>query len=308
MYFKISVVVPVCNVEIYLSKCIDSIINQDYKNLEIIIVDDGSTDSSGEICQKYADADNRVRIIHQDNQGLSMARNNGIDIATGEYIGFIDSDDWIRPDMYSTLYNNAVKYDADISIINFNYVLPSGEYVPFAKENTGIKVFDGIYKVAHNIRTTNNFVWNKLYKKNLFNNIRFPKGKIFEDIFTMYKLIDTANKIVVSSDCKYYYVRHDNSITLSQFNMGHLDNIEAYIERYRYISEKYPKLESVCRKQIFKSAIWIIWRALHSTDQELRCDAYQQVRQMISPYDYKSCGLTAEEQKYIERILQDDIQ
>lgn len=304
---KVSIIVPVYNVEKYVAKCLDSIVRQDMRDIEIIIVDDGSTDGSGTICNKYAQEDSRIRVIHQENQGLSMARNNGIDIARGEYIGFVDSDDWIASDMYSTLYEDAVREDSDISMTNFYYTKASGECVPFSSEKTGTKVFEGIYKIAHNIRTTNNFAWNKLYRRYLFDEISFPKGKTFEDIFTIYKLVDKANKMVVSVQCKYYYFRRDDSITLTAFNMSHLDNTAAYIERHRYISDKYPKLESICRKQIFTSAIWVIWKVLHSTDDEVRREVFPRVRLMISPYNYKTCGLTAEKQKYIERFLQDKI-
>ena len=127
---KISIIVPVYNVENYVSKCLDSIINQSYKNLEIIIINDGSTDKSGEICEYYSAKDDRMVLIHQKNQGVSMARNNALDIAAGDYIGFIDSDDWIAPDMYSTLYKNAIEYDADISMCNLCYAHPKqdGEF------------------------------------------------------------------------------------------------------------------------------------------------------------------------------------
>ncbi len=300
---KISIIVPVYNVEQYVAKCIESIVNQDYRNLEIIIIDDGSTDRSREICEYYALTDTRIRLVRQVNQGLAMARNNGIDISTGEYIGFVDSDDWIKPDMYSTLYNNAVEHNADISIVNFYYVMASGEYIPFSNENTGTKVFGGVYKIAHNIRTTNNFAWNKLYRKSLFDTIRFPKGKIFEDIFTMYKLIDASNKIVLSSECKYYYARRDNSITLSSFNMSHLDNIEAYIERYRYISSKYSKLESICRRQIFTSVIWVLNKVYITGNAELYNQVLTHIKDMIQGFDYSNCGLSLEHKEALEAYL-----
>ncbi len=304
---KISVIVPVYNVEQYVTRCLDSIIQQDMREIEIIVVDDGSTDGSGAICDQYAKVDRRVLVIHQDNQGLSMARNRGIDIARGEYIGFVDSDDWIASDMYSILYENAVREDADLSMINFYYILPVGEYVPFSKEGTGTKVLEGVYKVAHNIRTDNNFAWNKLYRRYLFDDIRFPKGKIFEDIFTSYRLVDKANRIVVSAECKYYYYQREGSISSNAFQVSHLDNIEAHIERHRYISEKYPKLESACRKHIFTSAIWLCGKIFRSAEGEERQEAFQRVRQMIRQYEYRTCGLTAEKQRYIERFMQEEI-
>ena len=198
---KISVIVPVYNVENYISKCIESIINQTYANLEIIIVDDGSTDKSGDICNYYAKKDERIIHIHQENQGMSIARNNALDIAKGEYIGFVDSDDWIEPNMYYTLYDNAIAYDADISMCNFYYVYNSGQKSPYSNENDDIKVLDGIYKIAHNIRLSNNCIWNRLYKRHLFDDIRFPEWKTFEDVFIMHRVIDNANKLVLSSKC-----------------------------------------------------------------------------------------------------------
>lgn len=291
---KISIIIPVYNVEHYVAKCLDSVIRQDYSDLEIVIVDDGSTDSSGEICERYAKLDSRITLIHQENQGLSMARNNGLDISRGEYIGFIDSDDWIAPDMYSILYRNAVAYDADISMINFYYVTADGEYVPFSNENMVTKSLQGIYKMAHNIRTANNFAWNKLYKHYLFNEIRFPEGKTFEDIFTMYKLVDAAKNLVISSECKYYYFRRSDSITLAPFNYSHMDNIDAYIERYRYISNKYPKLESACRKQIFTSVLWVLGKVRRLNNWELQQTVQEQIRDMVVEYNYKNCGLNEE--------------
>lgn len=166
---KISIIVPVYNVENYVSKCIESIINQTYKDVEIIIVNDGSTDKSGDICDYYSKKDARIILIHQENQGLSMARNNALDIASGDYIGFVDSDDWIAPDMYGTLYNNAIEHDADISMCNFYYVSETGECSPYSNENQPIKVLEGIHKIAHNIRLNNDYVWNRLYRRHLFN-------------------------------------------------------------------------------------------------------------------------------------------
>ena len=302
---KISIIVPVYNVESYASKCIESIIKQTYENLEILIVNDGSTDTSGDICEYYAQKDNRIIIIHQKNQGLSMARNNALEIAGGDYIGFVDSDDWIATDMYSVLYKNAVEYDADISVCNYYYVSASGELSPHSNEHRGIKVFEGIYKLMHNIRLFNSCVWNKLYKRHLFDDIRFPKGKTYEDIFITHKLIDNANKVVMSSECKYYYLQRESGITLSTFNPNQMDNLEAYIERHKYISAKYPALEKTYRKHIFLSLLWGMRRAYISNRIEKYKEILIKYIEIVKCYDFSGCGLSAEEANLIKLLFAD---
>lgn len=302
---KISVIVPVYNVEDYLSKCLDSIINQSYDNLEIIIVNDGSTDKSGDICEHYASQDDRIILVHQENQGLSMARNNALDIARGEYIGFVDSDDWIAPDMFYTLYSNAIKYDADISMCNFYYVYQNGEKSPYSNESADIKVLEGVYKIAHNIRLSNNCVWNRLYKRYLFDDIRFPKGKAFEDIFVMHKLVDTANKLVLSAECKYYYLRRESGITLNTFNLSQMGNLEAYIERHNYISAKYPNLEKTSRKFIFSSLLWLMRKAYKNNRIEIYKEALVKYIDTAKCYDFSDCGLSIEETNLMKLLFAD---
>jgi len=303
---KISVIVPVYNVEKYVSKCIESIINQTYRNLEIIIVNDGSTDKSGDICDYYAKKDDRIVLIHQENQGLSMARNNAIDIASGDYVGFVDSDDWIASDMYHTLYGNATEYGADISMCNFYNVREDGVKSPYSVESEGIKVLEGVYKVAHNIRLSFNCVWNRLYRRYLFEDIRFPKGKTFEDIFVMHRLVDMANRVVLSSECKYYYLLRQAGITLSPFNLKQTDDIEAFIERHDYVSSRYPNLEKVSRRLIFYSLLWNMRNAHRDNKIETHKEALYKIINTVRRYDFRDCGLSAE-QKMLLELLFDDI-
>jgi len=302
---KISVIVPVYNVENYVTKCIESIINQTYNNLEIIIINDGSTDKSGDICEYYANKDDRIILMQQENQGLSMARNNALNIASGDYIGFVDSDDWIKEDMFYTLYSNAIAYDADISMCNFYYVNSAGENTPYSNENEGIKILEGNIKIAHNIRLSNNVVWNRLYKRYLFDNIRFPKGKAFEDIFVMYKLVDNANKIVLISDCKYYYLRRETGITLSPFNISQIDIVEAYIERHDYISNKYPNLEKTSRKFIFTNFLWIMRKAYRDNRIEINKEALCKLIDKIRCYDFLDCRLSTDEINLLRLLFTD---
>ena len=233
----ISVIVPIYNVEKYLNKCIESIINQSYSNLEIILVDDGSEDSSGIMCDSYILKDKRIKVIHKENGGLSDARNVGLDKAKGEYIVFIDSDDWIDEKMIEILYNIIKKNNSDISICD--YFLAYNEEIQTQKEDieiinlSNIEALKTIYDKDLGVCMI--VAWNKLYKRNLFkDDIRYPYGKIHEDEFTTYKLLYKAEKISYTNQKMYYYRQRENSIT-SSFNKKRLDCLEAFDERVKYM-------------------------------------------------------------------------
>lgn len=198
----ISIIVPVYNVEPYLCQSIESILSQTYKNLEIILIDDGSFDRCGEICDIYAGKDNRIRVIHTTNKGLSAARNLGIREAKGEFIGFVDSDDWIESDMYEDLLNYIEDYSADISACGFWYEFGDYQTIYHLSENK----YDGITSLYALIEgRINNSVWNKLFKKDIFKNVLFPEGKCFEDIAIMHLAFNHAKRVVCNSASKYHY-------------------------------------------------------------------------------------------------------
>ena len=168
----ISVIIPVYKVEEYLPKCLDSVINQTYKNIEIILVNDGSPDKSGVICDMYAGMDNRITVIHKQNEGVAKARNDALDIAKGDYIGFVDSDDWIEPDMFEFLMNNLIKYDADISMCG-ETVYENGKIIS-SKSNGSVSILDqdGAKKLTVKGGSMG-LIWNKIYKKSILENVRF---------------------------------------------------------------------------------------------------------------------------------------
>lgn len=206
----ISVYVPIYKVERYLEKCIDSIINQTYKNLEIILVDDGSPDNCGAICDRYAAADARIKVIHKENGGISDARNAGIAAALGEYIATIDSDDYIAPDFIEKLYSMISQTGADIAVCSFDVV---GESDTPKFSDSGYTVIchdDALAGLFARIFPVN--VWNKLCKRSLFDGIKYPKGMLYEDLATTYKLIDKAAKVAVTDSKKYAYVQRSSSI------------------------------------------------------------------------------------------------
>lgn len=230
---KVSIIIPIYKVEKYLPRCVNSVLNQEYNNLEIILVDDGSPDRCGEICDNYAYIDSRIKIIHKKNGGLSDARNAGLEIATGEYISFLDSDDWIHEKYIQTLYYLLKKYNSDISVCNFMRTDDENVKLDFIKENiyeyTSIEALEqlcGKFYVQLVIS------WGKLYKKSLFKTIRFPYGKIHEDEFTTYKLLYSAKKIVLTEQPLLYYWQREDSIMGEGFKLKNkLNVIEAYTER-----------------------------------------------------------------------------
>lgn len=253
----ISIIIPVYKVEKYLEKCIQSVINQTYKNLQIILVDDGSPDNCGKICDEYAQKDHRIEVIHKSNGGLSDARNKGLEIAKGEYIGFVDSDDYIESDMYEVLYNLLKQYNADVSICNF-YTVSQGK-IAIKNVDNGIKEYNRS-EILKEVLLDNNiqsYAWNKLYKKELFDEIKYPVGKKYEDIGTTFYLLEKCNKVVVIGKPEYYYINRQDSIVNNVTETTITDYIELIMQRYDYIEENVKELSSYNKdylKRILKTA------------------------------------------------------
>ena len=237
----LSIIVPVYNVEKYIERCIKSILNQSFTNFELILVDDGSPDNCGKICDEYKKKDSRIKVIHKKNGGLSDARNVGIERAKGEYIAFVDSDDFINKYMYEILYKNAKKWDADISICNFKMVCENDridEDISVICEDA--KVYgrnEALNKLYSNENLQFIVAWNKIYKKELFLNIRYDYGKCHEDEFIIHKLIYNANKIAYCPSEMYYYLQRNNSIMNLEFSIHRLDIIEALDKRMEFFRE-----------------------------------------------------------------------
>lgn len=219
----ITVIVPVYNVESYLNHCMETIINQTYKNLEIILIDDGSTDLSGSICDTIASLDERIVVLHKKNGGLSDARNVALDLAKGEYITFVDSDDYLPLDSIEYLYNLIKKYNADISVgsmfltpeLNLNITIEETKVNQFDhKSSVREMLYGSLYTASAS---------GKLYNASLFEGIRYPVGKVNEDLFTTYRLLDRAKLTVSSDKLVYYYYHRPGSIMNSVFSERRLD-------------------------------------------------------------------------------------
>jgi glycosyltransferase involved in cell wall biosynthesis len=239
MIEKISVIVPIFKVERYLAKCIESLLNQTYNNLEIILVNDGSPDRCGEICDHFAARDNRIKVIHKQNGGLSDARNIGVKNAKGEYISFIDSDDYIHPEYYEFLVYLLKKYDADISQCDYDLVYEDSLILrDHRKDDYKEMVYEGSLDILNNLYNDNYgktvMVWNKLYRRELFKGVTFPVGKIHEDELTTYKILFGANRLVISDRIMYYYLQRTTSIMGKGFNVDSLTLIEAYFNQIQF--------------------------------------------------------------------------
>lgn len=233
---KISIIVAVYNVEEYLKKSVRSLINQSYINLEIILVNDGSTDNSGKICDALSKEDSRIRVFHKDNGGLSHARNFGLKNATGEYIAFMDSDDFVHPKMYEKLYHVLNDYNAQISVCDYIKCNKDDDYAE-CNLDAQVVVLDK-YEAQNTYFDDRRIMFtiapNKLFKREVVDGIFFPVGKLHEDEFTVFKYLYTADTIVYIKEPFYNYVDREGSITSSKFDEKRLAILESYIEKMEF--------------------------------------------------------------------------
>ncbi len=274
----ISIIVPVYNVEAYLKRCIESILNQTYKDIEIILVDDGSTDNSSKICDEYKNKDKRIKVIHKVNGGLSSARNRGLDIAKGKYIGFVDSDDYISPKMYEILYKELINNNADISACD-DVVFQKKEAVFNIVDDYKIEIYNKYDAMKELISLTNHVdstAWNKLYKKSLFNKVRYPNGFIYEDIGTTFKLINKIKKIVYVDLKLYAYNFRVSSITnTNNINKKTIyDKFEMVELRGKFIASKYPNLENDVKNNYVKHFIYTLLNTSKMKDKSFLKEDY----------------------------------
>lgn len=244
----ISVIVPVYKVEQYLPRCVDSLLRQTYENLEIILVDDGSPDRCGEICEEYARRDSRIRVIHKENGGLSSARNAGIDVARGEYLGFVDSDDWIEPETYALMA--AMAMEENVSLVcagRFNVTEDGAKTVglcpPRRETISGEELVSRIFRWDH----VDSAAWDKLYHSSLFRGIRYPLGKICEDVPTTYRLALAAGKAGMLNRPVYNYFQRSGSITLSAISEKTFHFPENAAQVYADVCQNYPGLKNSAR-------------------------------------------------------------
>jgi len=253
---KVTIVVPIYNVEKTLARCLDSIINQTLQDIEIILINDGSTDKSGDICAQYAAIDNRIQVIHQPNGGQAQARNRGIIQATSEYIGFVDSDDWVDSQMYQAMYEQAQASKSEIVACNFWRITPKKSYLQYSGKHQTIEYNreQAMAEIFNNSVLTFS-VWNKIYRRELFDNISFLEGMIFEDIDISYRLIQAARKISYLNKPFYSYEYNNTSTIRSGFSLKQLDEQKALSGMYEFYKNNYPHLAELVYFQLFWSTI-----------------------------------------------------
>lgn len=253
----ISVIVPVYNVESYISICLESLINQTYQNLEIILIDDGSTDHSGIICDNYAANDSRIKVIHQKNGGAANAKNNGLKIATGRYLAFADSDDYVEKDAYEYMLNVLKREQADIIQCGYRDIYIDREVNHVINEIEKFTAEE--YLRRYTIDWTCGLLWDKLYKRNLFKDIYFEEGHIIDDEYFTYQGVMNAKLIVHDSKIVYNYRKRKSSVTGMAKNRNRtiLDKLDYLVKRRENIIKRFPELKKTFDNHFFSMLIWL---------------------------------------------------
>lgn len=290
---KISVIVPVYKVEPYLDKCISSIANQTYRNLEIILVDDGSPDNCPAMCDTWAEKDSRIRVIHKTNGGLSDARNAGMAIATGELMTFVDSDDWIAPDMCEHLYQRLAEDNSDIATCGVQMVwedkTPSRT---LTRESCCVLNQEEAMRAIIEESWLKQPVGYKLYKTELVRDILFPVGKYHEDVFWSYQAVGRAQRVSVSDHIGYYYLQRGGSIMGAGYSLKRLDAVEAKVQRCAYIQERFPALSPLAVKDLWFTCIYqgqLALRTLDKTEAEKILAHFENVMER-QPFQMEGCS------------------
>ena len=266
---EISIIIPVYNSEEYLPACLDSVLDQVFRDFELILVDDGSPDDCGRICDEYAKKDSRITVYHIENCGSSAARNYGIDRASGKYIGFIDSDDYIDRDMYRILYNNIEREAADISMCGLADVY--GGEVTNPVDEPVYKIMDTkeAIQTVFEAKLTSVTPVNKLYRRELFEDIRYPVGEDSgEDASIIVDLLLKCKKVVLTTQQLYYYIHRQDSITTRDFRLSDKSVIRAYKKNYKLIMENYPELKDVARMRICWAYFFVLDKLLISPNRD----------------------------------------
>lgn len=262
----VSIIVPIYNTEKYLRKCIESLINQQYKNIEIILVNDGSKDHSLHMCKEFSRKDNRIKIVNQNNMGLSAARNNGIKVAKGKFLMFVDGDDYVSPEFVSAALLNQKKWNSDIVIFNYDSIYDDKVEKYCQKAPEGIVPKER----AMELIIDDSHAWNKLYKKELFNNIRYPVYKNYEDIFTTYRLFDIAKKISYVNDSTYFYIhRQMQGISIKRDPKNVEDLFSASLNRYMFLKKTFPRVAVTAQNSLLRFALIFLIYKDKTSNQEL---------------------------------------
>lgn len=258
---KISVIIPIYGVEEYLDRSIKSVLNQSVQDIEIVLVDDGSPDNCPQICDEYAAIDSRVVVLHKENGGLSSARNAGVGVARGEFILYLDADDYLSHNAVEKLMTAQVSYDSDVVVGGYSYTYTDHETVAQTRFSniTILQPQEAVEALVSG--KIQNFAWGKLIKSELAKRHRFPEGKLFEDVYWTHYIFDAANSVTVITEPIVHYVQRSNSISYS-YSLKRLDVLEGWEERRKFLSKKYPELEPLWLERISTQLIEMAWLVL----------------------------------------------
>lgn len=248
---KLSIIIPVYNCESHLNRCIKSILGQTFSDFEIILVNDGSTDGSGKFCDHFTQTDTRIKVIHKANGGPGSARNAGLEIACGEFVGFVDSDDFVDPEMFQIMFEKAVEHDADIVQCGFEYTSTESVVVSTSKysNQTIIGSVNCVEAYSHQ-RDINNFIHCKIFRKTIIDNIRFPDLYISEDAVFILQACSKCKKLIILEETFYKYVQRTESLTRSGINTKSFETIRAGKMMFYLVNEKFPDLSSYWARYI----------------------------------------------------------
>ncbi len=262
---KVSIIIPIYNSENYLTDCIESAISQTYSDIEIILVNDGSTDGSEKLCRSYEEKDQRVRLINQSTAGVSAARNAGLDASTGDLIAFIDSDDSVENDYIEYLFNLMDKYGSDMTCCQYDDIENANKEPCLLN---GPEACLKEYLISNDITIS---VCCKLYKKHLFEGIRMPAGKRYEDNYVVYKLISRCNSVTVGFEKKYHYYSNPSGFINEPFSMTQMDIVDAALEQKQFIAQNYPALTELANSRIIYAANRCLTKMADSRSYNSEC-------------------------------------
>lgn len=300
----ISVIVPIYKVESYLRQCVDSILNQTYKDLEIILVDDGSPDNCPQICDEYASLDSRIIVIHKKNGGLSDARNKALKVATGDYISFVDSDDWLESTMYERLLNRMRKDNCDLGMCARYVVTENTISIDSVSPESFVKSKDEIMPlILRDIIGSQ--VWDKLYKKELWDGLFFPVGRQYEDIATTYLAVEKCTRFCYLNEPLYYYRMNDKGISLSERPNKIFDTFCSFRERLEFAKKRYPSEFDDCLALAFGVAMGTVnyYLRFHFKEEEKNIPVIDQFIRDYSDNIFSCNRITTPRKKLLRLYL-----
>lgn len=273
----ISIIVPIYKVEKYLDRCIDSLVNQTYRNIEIILVDDGSPDLCPQICEDWKNKDERIKVIHQKNKGAAAAKNTGLDMASGKMISFCDADDYMEKSMIETMVHYMHTSQSDIVSCGVNWVDEDGNTLSIKCGDECVLNQPDAIKCLLTNGIIREQVWDKLYKREVIHNVRFVEGKKIDDVFWTYRAIGNARKIAVIKDALYFYTQRSSSVMGAGYQDYWMQTLEAYQKRCDYISEAFPEVYDISVSSLINTCMYHMQMAKLSDRNQKQIEQIQSV-------------------------------